>query len=79
LGGCALAQFATVALCRQDARNFVATRSRPDPDFITAAITLDNELIGAIDAIIKPASRVQREPGYSVGYWLGQPYWATAT
>jgi RimJ/RimL family protein N-acetyltransferase len=58
-----------------DARNFIAARSRPDPDFITAAITLDDELIGAIDAIIKPASTVQRERGYSVGYWLGQPYW----
>jgi RimJ/RimL family protein N-acetyltransferase len=59
----------------EHARDFVAARSRPDPDFITAAITLDNEFIGAIDAIIKPASTVQRERGYSVGYWLGQPYW----
>jgi RimJ/RimL family protein N-acetyltransferase len=59
----------------EDAREFIATRSRPDPDFITAAITLDDELIGAIDAIIKPASAIQRERGYCLGYWLGQPYW----
>jgi len=58
-----------------DARDFVAARSRADPAFITAAITRDDELIGAIDAIIKPASTVQRERGYSLGYWLGQPYW----
>ncbi|MEA2880378.1 MAG: hypothetical protein QOF14_5574 [Hyphomicrobiales bacterium] len=59
----------------EDARDFVAARSRPDPDFITAVITLDNELIGATDAIIKSASTVQRERGYSLGYWIGQPYW----
>ena len=62
-----------------DARDFVAARSRPDPAFVTAAITRDDEFIGAIDAIIKPASTVQRQRGYSLGYWLGQPYWATAT
>ena len=59
---------------REDARDFVAARSHPDPDFITAAIVLDGEFIGAIDAIIKPASTVQRERGYSVGYWIGQPH-----
>jgi RimJ/RimL family protein N-acetyltransferase len=25
--------------------------------------------------VIKPASPLQSEPGYAVGYWLGQPYW----
>jgi len=59
----------------EDARDFVGARSRPDPAFITAAITREDKFIGAIDAIIKPASAVQRERGYSLGYWLGQPYW----
>src|SRR3954470_36825 len=58
-----------------DAREFIAARSRPDPAFITAAITRDDEFIGAIDAIINPASMIQRQRGYSVGYWLGQPHW----
>jgi RimJ/RimL family protein N-acetyltransferase len=58
-----------------DARFFINARKEPHPDFITAAIVLDDAFIGIIDAIIKPASAVQREPGYSVGYWIGQPYW----
>jgi RimJ/RimL family protein N-acetyltransferase len=58
-----------------DARDFIAMRRRPDPDYITAAITRDGDFIGSVDAIIKPASSVQRERGYSVGYWLGRPYW----
>jgi len=58
-----------------DAREFIRARSQRDLAFITAAITCDDEFIGAIDAIIKPASTVQRERGYSVGYWLGQPHW----
>jgi len=58
-----------------DAHAFVNARKAPNPEFITAAIVLDNTLIGIIDAIIKPASPIQRERGYAVGYWLGQPYW----
>jgi RimJ/RimL family protein N-acetyltransferase len=57
------------------ARGFIAGRERAEPEFITAAITLDRELIGAIDIIIKPASAAQRARGYNLGYWLGQPYW----
>jgi RimJ/RimL family protein N-acetyltransferase len=58
-----------------DARSFINMRSASNPEFITAAIILDDAFIGVIDAIIKPASAVQRERGYSVGYWIGQPYW----
>jgi RimJ/RimL family protein N-acetyltransferase len=50
-------------------------RLAPDPNFITFAITHDDALIGVIDATVKPASVVQRERGYALGYWLGQPYW----
>jgi RimJ/RimL family protein N-acetyltransferase len=59
----------------EHARFFISERQKPNPDFITAAIVLDDELIGVIDAIIKPASTIQRERGYAVGYWIGQPYW----
>jgi RimJ/RimL family protein N-acetyltransferase len=58
-----------------DAHAFINARKAPNPEFITAAIVLDGALIGVIDAIIKPASAIQRERGYSVGYWIGQPYW----
>jgi len=58
-----------------DAHSFIQARKAPDPEFITAAIVLDGAFIGIIDAIIKPASAIQRERGYSVGYWIGQPYW----
>jgi RimJ/RimL family protein N-acetyltransferase len=58
-----------------DARSFIEMREAPDPEFITAAIVLDSALIGIIDAIIKPASAVQSERGYSIGYWIGEPYW----
>jgi RimJ/RimL family protein N-acetyltransferase len=58
-----------------DARFFVNARKAPSPEFITAAIVLDDALIGVIDAIIKPASAIQRERGYAIGYWIGQPYW----
>jgi RimJ/RimL family protein N-acetyltransferase len=38
------------------------------------AITLDDALIGAIDArSIRPAGAPARSP--ILGYWLGQPYW----
>ena len=57
------------------AREFIAARKVPRPDFITAAIALEDRLIGVIDAVVKPASAVQRERGYAIGYWLGQPYW----
>lgn len=59
----------------EHARFFISERNKPNPDFITAAIVLDDALIGMIDAIVKAASTVQRERGYSVGYWIGQPYW----
>src|SRR6476659_1666289 len=58
-----------------DARFFINARNAPSPEFITAAIVLDDALIGVIDTIIKPASAIQRERGYAIGYWIGQPYW----
>ena len=58
-----------------DARAFIDARKMPNPDFITSAIVLDGALIGIIDAMVKPASVVQRERGYAIGYWIGQPYW----
>jgi len=58
-----------------DARFFINARSARNPEFITAAIVLDDAFIGIIDAIVKPASAIQRERGYSIGYWIGQPYW----
>jgi RimJ/RimL family protein N-acetyltransferase len=58
-----------------DARDFIEARKVPHPDFITSAIVLDGALIGIIGALVKPASVVQRERGYSIGYWIGQPYW----
>ena len=58
-----------------DARAFVRSRAKGDGGAIGGAITLDGELIGIADVIVKPASAVQRERGYSLGYWLGQPYW----
>lgn len=60
---------------RDDARDFIAARKLPDPDFITAAIVLDDIFIGSIGAIMKPASAVQPQRGYNIGYWIGQPYW----
>ncbi|MEJ0074417.1 MAG: GNAT family N-acetyltransferase [Alphaproteobacteria bacterium] len=58
-----------------DARAFVRSRANGDGGAIGGAITLDGELIGIADVIVKPASMVQRERGYSLGYWLGEPYW----
>jgi RimJ/RimL family protein N-acetyltransferase len=60
---------------REDARAFVRLRMAEVSDTIERAITLRGEFIGLIGAIIKPASAVQRERGYNVGYWLGQLYW----
>jgi len=58
-----------------DARTFVNSRLNGDADAIGGAITLEGALIGITDVIVKPASAVQRERGYSLGYWLGEPYW----
>ena len=58
-----------------DARGFVSSRLDGDADAIGGAITLEGALIGITDVIVKPASAVQRERGYSLGYWLGEPYW----
>jgi RimJ/RimL family protein N-acetyltransferase len=60
---------------REHARMFVNARMRPDPDAITSVITHEDALVGIIDAAIKPAGNAQRERGYAIGYWLGQPYW----
>lgn len=59
----------------EHAQQFVSARKAPHPDFITSAITLDDALIGVIDAIVKPTSAVQRQRGYAIGYWIGQPFW----
>jgi RimJ/RimL family protein N-acetyltransferase len=59
----------------EHARFFIQERNKPNPDFITAAIVLDDVVIGIIDAIVKPASAIQREHGYSIGYWVAQPHW----
>jgi RimJ/RimL family protein N-acetyltransferase len=59
----------------EHARSFIDARKVPSSEFITAAIVLDDALIGMIDAIIKPPSTIQREGGYAIGYWIGQPYW----
>ena len=61
---------------REDAHAFVQLRIPPEQtDSITFAITRDGALIGSIDVISKPASAVQRDSGYSLGYWLGEPFW----
>lgn len=62
-----------------DACSFIAARKVRNPEFITAAIVLDNALIGVIDAIIKPASTVQRERGCAIGYWIDGRTGAAAT
>ena len=59
----------------QDACSFITARKVPNPDVITAAITLDGALIGVINALAKLESTTQRERGHSIGYWIGQPYW----
>ena len=60
---------------REHARAFVSAQMAPNPDVITSAITHDGALIGIIGAVIKPASPTQRDRGYAIGFWLGQPYW----
>jgi RimJ/RimL family protein N-acetyltransferase len=59
----------------EHARTFVHSRLNGDSDAIGGAITLEGALIGITDIIVKPASVVQRERGYSLGYWLGELYW----
>jgi RimJ/RimL family protein N-acetyltransferase len=59
----------------EHAREFVSRRKSPSADSITAAIVLDGRLIGVIDAVVKPASHLQSERGYAIGYWIAQPFW----
>ena len=57
-----------------DAQQFCRERARHvEGGAITFAITHKGELIGVIDAVSNPA--VQRGPGYTLGYWVGRPYW----
>jgi RimJ/RimL family protein N-acetyltransferase len=60
---------------REHARTFVAACTQPDPNVITSAFTHGDVLIGIIGAVVKPAGSAQRERGYAIGFWLGQPYW----
>ena len=60
---------------RDHAAEFIDARMRPDRNFITAVIVRDDTFIGSLGAIVKPASANQRERGYNLGYWLGEPYW----
>jgi len=60
---------------REHARTFVNLRTQLEPNVITSVITHDDALVGVIDAAVKPASAVQPQRGYAIGYWLGQPYW----
>jgi len=58
-----------------DAQQFCRERARHvDGGPITFAIAYKRELIGAIDAVSNPI--VQRGPGYTLGYWVGRPYWS---
>ena len=59
----------------EHAREFVNQRKSPTADCITAAIVLDGGLIGVIDAVVKPASPLQSERGFAIGYWIAQPFW----
>src|SRR5205085_4952543 len=59
----------------EHAREFIDVRKSPSADFITTAIVLDDGLIGIIDALLKLRSILQRERGYAIGYWIGQPFW----
>jgi RimJ/RimL family protein N-acetyltransferase len=61
---------------REHARAYVDAQIAPSPDVITSAITHDSALIGIIGAVVKPASPTQRDRGYAIGFWLGQPYWS---
>jgi ribosomal-protein-alanine N-acetyltransferase len=57
------------------AREWIAARDAASTGLIPAAITLDGGLIGVITAIRKPQSAIQREAGYNLGYWIGEPFW----
>lgn len=57
------------------AREWVIAREKAGPDFIPAVIARDGDLIGVITALRKPQSAIQREAGYNLGYWLGEPFW----
>ena len=57
-----------------DAQAFCRERAHLiDGGPITFAITHKGDLIGVIDAVSNPI--VQRGPGYTLGYWIGRPYW----
>jgi len=51
---------------REHARTFVSLRTQHDPNVITSVITHDDELIGLIDAAIKPAGASQPQRGYAI-------------
>jgi RimJ/RimL family protein N-acetyltransferase len=59
----------------EDARSFVGAQMELAPDSRTYfAITLDDVLIGGIDARSnRPAGAPPKAP--VLGYWLGRPYW----
>lgn len=59
----------------EHARWFVNARKAVDRDFITTAITLGDKLVGVIGATLKQPGGIHPKPGYSIGYWIGQPYW----
>ena len=77
LGSDPLARFAALALYgASDARGFVEPRARSPIRISSRRRSCSMaRSIGIIDAIVKPASTIQRERGYSIGYWIGQPYW----
>src|ERR1041385_6446475 len=58
---------------REDMQSFVrqteASAGEPETRF---AICLGVTPIGVIGVRMRPASKIQREPGPNVGYWLGQ-------
>ena len=60
---------------REHADWFVNARKVVDSDFITTAITRDDLLIGIIGATLKQPGGIHPKSGYSIGYWIGQPYW----
>jgi RimJ/RimL family protein N-acetyltransferase len=59
----------------EHAHAFIAARARPNPAVVTAAIVLDGGLIGMTDARLREGGAMQREPGYHLGYWIGEPFW----
>jgi len=59
----------------EHAHEFIAARQQPSRNCVTAAIVLDGGLIGMMDAALKGRSAMQREAGYHIGYWIGEPFW----